>query len=78
MTYELAGKSEELQRLHKVKAHEVRAMAASWAFFNNVSVEDIMAACSWKSHNTFTSYYLRDLALIQGELLRLGPLACLH
>ena len=49
MTYELAGKSEELQRLHKVKAHEVRAMAASWAFFNNVSVEDIMAACSWKS-----------------------------
>ena len=58
MTYELAGKSEELQRLHKVKAHEVRAMAASWAFFNNVSAEDIMAACSWKSHNTFTSYLL--------------------
>ena len=78
MAYELAGESEELQRIHRVKAHEVRAMVASWAFFSNVLVEEIMSVCSWKHNNAFTSYYLKDLMLIQGEMLRLGPLACLH
>ena len=66
--------SPDTQRLYHVKAHDVRSMSASWAFFRNVSLESIMSACSWKSHNTFTSYYLKDLTRIQGDMLCLGPL----
>ncbi len=57
----------------KVKAHDVRGFAASWARTSNVSLESIMLACSWKSHNTFTHYYLKDLARIQDEMFKLGP-----
>ena len=66
--------SSDAMRLFKVKAHDVRAISSSWAFFKNVAVENIMQACSWKSHNTFTSFYLRDLTRIQGDMMCLGPL----
>ena len=49
-----------------VKAHDVRAFAASKAFYGGVSMDQIMQACHWKSHNTFTKFYLKDLA-DQGE-----------
>ena len=45
-----------------IKAHDVRAFAASKAFFGGVSIDQIMQACHWKSHNTFTKFYLKDLA----------------
>ena len=45
-----------------VKAHDVRAFAASKAFYGGISMDQIMRACHWKSHNTFTKFYLRDLA----------------
>ena len=45
-----------------VKAHDVRAFAASKAFYGGISMDQIMQACHWKSHNTFTRFYLRDLA----------------
>ena len=62
--------------MRKIKAHEVRAVAASWAFFKNVSVEDIMRTWSWRNHNTFTSNYLRDMTYIQDEMRRIGPVVC--
>ena len=40
--------------LHKVSAHEVRALSTSWAFHHNASLDDVMAAASWKSHGTFS------------------------
>ena len=58
---------------HQVKAHDVRALAASRAFQGGVSVEQIMTACHWKSHNTFTNFYLKDLAMADREYLYLGP-----
>ena len=58
----------------RVKAHDVRALAASLAFVNRVPLQSIMNTCSWASHNTFTSYYLRDLAWNSGEGYKLGPL----
>ena len=70
--YEVA--SPDSQRLFRLKAHDVRALSSSWAFHRNASMENIMRACSWRSHNTFTGFYLRDLTMIQGEMLRLGPL----
>ena len=45
-----------------VKAHETRAFAASKAFYRGISMDQIIQACHWKSHNTFTRFYLRDLA----------------
>ena len=72
LCYEQAAR--ELRHLHRVKAHQVRGMAASWALHQNAPIEKIMMACSWKSHTTFTSFYLRDLSSIRGEMFRLGPI----
>ena len=47
--------------LVQVKAHDIRVFAASKAFYTGVSVDQIMQACHWKAHNTFTNFYLKDL-----------------
>ena len=47
--------------LVQVKAHDIRAFAASKAFYGEVSVDQIMQACHWKAHKTFTNFYLKDL-----------------
>ena len=59
--------------LHQVKAHDVRAFAASKAFQSGVSLDQILSACHWKSHNTFTQFYLKDVAWADSELFHLGP-----
>ena len=33
----------------------------------------ILSACHWKSHNTFTQFYLKDVAWADSELFHLGP-----
>ena len=58
--YELSD--QEALTLHQVKAHDVRAFAASKAFKSGISLEQILSACHWKSHNTFTQFYLKDVA----------------
>ena len=45
-----------------VKAHDVRAFAASKSFYEGISMDQIIQACHWKSHNTFTKFNLRDIA----------------
>ena len=42
--------------LVQVKAHDIRAFAVSKAFYGGVSVDQIMQACHWKAHNTFTNF----------------------
>ena len=44
------------------KAHDIRAFTASKAFYGGISIDQIIQACHWKSHNTFTRFYLGDLA----------------
>ena len=46
MGYKVAGKDEDLGRLHSLWAHETCAFAASWDALWSISMEDIMAACS--------------------------------
>ena len=59
--------------LVQVKAHDIRAFAASKAFYGGVSVE-IMQACHWKAHNTFTNFYLKDLTWSDNDNnMYLGP-----
>ena len=72
LCYELSD--QEAHTLHQVKAHDVRAFAASKAFQSGVSLEQILSACHWKSHNTFTTqFYLKDVAWADSELYHLGP-----
>ena len=71
LCYELSD--QEAHTLHQVKAHDVRACAASKAFQPGVSLEQILSACHWKSHNTFTQFYLKDVAWADSELYHLGP-----
>ena len=47
--------------LVQVKAHDIRAFAASKAFCGGVSVDQIMQACQWEAHNTFKNFYPKDL-----------------
>jgi len=53
--------------------HEIRALSSSFAFQGQVGLEDIMSACSWKNHSTFTDFYLKDV-LSNNDLYQLGPL----
>ena len=39
--------------LAKVKAHQVRALAVSQAFYNNAPIESILEAGTWACHSTF-------------------------
>ena len=64
---------QEALTLHQVKAHDVRAFAASKAFQSGVSLEQILSAYHWKSHNTFTRFYFKDVAWADTELFHLGP-----
>ena len=50
----------ESKDLH-IKAHDVRSMSASLAFKRGASLEQILGSL-WKSHNTFTTFYLKDIA----------------
>ena len=64
----------ESQQLCQAKAHDVCSMAASLAFKRGVSLREILEACFWKSHNTFTNFYLKDLCWHNGQILKLGPI----
>ena len=59
LCYELSD--QEALSLHQVKAHDVRAFAASKAFQSGISLDQILSACHWKSHNTFTQFYLEPV-----------------
>ena len=76
LCYELSD--HQAHTLHQVKAHDVRAFAASKAFQSGVSLDQILAACHWKSHNTFTQFYLKDVAWADSELFHLGPVVAAH
>ena len=59
LCYQLSD--EQAQTLHQVRAHDIRAFAAYKSFQGGVP-DRILSACHWKSHNTFTQFYLKDVA----------------
>ena len=76
LCYELSD--QEALSLHQVKAHDVRAFAASKAFQSGISLDQILSACHWKSHNTFNQFCLKDVAWADSELFHLGPVVTAH
>ena len=57
----LCYKQADQQALDLVQVNDIRAFVASKVFYGGVSVDQIMQACHWKAHNTFTNVYLKDL-----------------
>ena len=61
------------QQVTQVRAHYVRAMAASPAFKGVVSLEQVLSSCYWRSHNAFTNFYLKDICWENDSIFKLGP-----
>lgn len=49
------------------RAHELRAWSASLALSQSVPLQDILDAAYWKSENTFSNFYLRDVSLARRD-----------
>ena len=58
------------QQVTQVRAHDVRAMAASLAFKGGISLEQVLSSCYWKSHNTFTNFYLKDICWENDDIFK--------
>ena len=71
LCYQLSD--DNAQQLHQVRAHDLRAFAASKAFQGGVPLDQILSTCHWKSHKTFTQFYLKDVAWADPELYHLSP-----
>ena len=56
------------------RPHELRALAHSLSAANKLSLSSIMETGRWRSHNTFTSFYLRDMVPQLDGLFSLGPI----
>ena len=56
-----------------LRAHSIRGIAASSAFFKNWSISSVLEAASWKSNTVFTSFYFRDLQYVFEGVRSLGP-----
>ena len=58
----------------RIKAHEVRALSSSWAFFNKVLLNEILKAAVWNQSSTFSKFYLKDMSQQLQNLHNLGPI----
>ena len=58
LTYENSTESD----LSKIKAHDVRAVAASIAYYRNTPLKELYGLIGWKSSTIFVRHYLRDMA----------------
>ena len=48
----------------KIKAHEVRVLSSSWAFFDKIPLNDILKTAVWNQSSTFAKFYLRDIGVV--------------
>ena len=53
-----------------IHAHQLRAHAASSAWFKGVSLDDILRAAAWKTPSTFVASYLTDVVSQEGAFAR--------
>ena len=57
-----------------IKAHAVRALSSSWAFFDKVPLNEILKAAVWNQSCTFAKFYLRDMSQQLQNLQDYGPI----
>ena len=58
----------------KIKAHEVRALSSSWAFFDKVPLNEILKAAVRNQSSMFAKFYLRDMSQQATNIQKLGPI----
>ena len=58
----------------KFKAHEVRALSSSWAFFDKVPLNEILKAAVWNQSSTCAKFCQRDMSQQLENLHTLGPI----
>ena len=58
LTYENSLQSD----LPKIRAHDVRAVAASIAYYRNTPLTELCGLVRWKSSKVFVRHYLKDMA----------------
>ena len=61
LAYESEGSDPRTRELHKVSAHEVRALSASTSVFRGMTLDTVLQSCTWRSRNTFSEFYFRDM-----------------
>ena len=54
--------------LHKVSAHEVRALSVSTSVFRGMNADIIMQSCTWRARSTFSDFYLRDMCSLLDDV----------
>ena len=60
--------------LLNIRAHEVWALATSWAYFSKTPLEEVVRAAVWSNHSVFAKFCLRDLQKQSQNLQLLGPM----
>ncbi len=53
---------------------KLKAQSVSYAWYANVSVEQIVKLYRWTQHSTFANFYLWEVTGQQAEMLLLPPL----
>ena len=66
--------SKNPNRLFKPRAHELRALSASWAYMNYIPLEEILKSAVWSSSSFFALHYLRDFREQTENLRAMGPI----
>ena len=72
LAYQLAGEGDF--RLVNSRPHQLRGLSTTWNFRHSLNLQQILDAASWASHTSFTSFYLKEMTEIEGQLYKLGPL----
>ena len=73
LAYSMTLNSPELRRSGSTTAHEVRAIATSWAQYKGVAMNEVLDAATWSSHSTFSQHYMRDCSVMADGMLSIGP-----
>ena len=76
LTYENSFESD----LPKIKAHDVRGISASIAYYRNTPLKELCGLIGWTSSNIFVRHHLRDMAANTNSRISLwwphGRLSC--
>ena len=72
LCYALAG--ENPSNIGRASVHEIRAISSSVQFERSLSLTSLMKSCVWKNGNTFTRYYLRNVAVLSDDLYQFPPM----
>lgn len=57
----------------RVRAHDIRGVATSILMSQNISIQKILKAASWRTRSVFANHYLSDVSRRVEDVYSLGP-----